>query len=204
MIEDDAMSVSSVASSQSTLSSMSSLSSASTTSNSDLPLREHLERDLSKEKYRCAICMEFIRKEQKIWSCPHCYVVLHMFCMKEWMFSNLDTATRDSLPKQARSVSRAFSLSLSLPGFLGYLHTHDVLSVLTRCPQCRMELHVPTILSGCYCGNGLITTAVPTTCLRCLTPAAASAVGRADPSVRTPAATCVIRAPATPAAPSSP
>lgn len=60
------MSVSSVASSQSTLSSMSSLSSASTTSNSDLPLREHLERDLSKEKYRCAICMEFIRKEQKI------------------------------------------------------------------------------------------------------------------------------------------
>lgn len=108
VIEDDAMSVSSVASSQSTLSSMSSLSSASITSNSDLPLREHLERDLSKEKYRCAICMEFIRKEQKIWSCPHCYVVLHMFCMKEWMFSNLDTATRDSLPKQARSVSRAF------------------------------------------------------------------------------------------------
>ena len=49
VIEDDAMSVSSVASSQSTLSSMSSLSSASTTSNSDLPLREHLERDLSKE-----------------------------------------------------------------------------------------------------------------------------------------------------------
>ena len=49
-----------------------------------------------------------------------------------------------------------FFLSLSLPGFLGYLHTHDVLSVLTRCPQCRMELHVPTILSGCYCGNGLI------------------------------------------------
>lgn len=153
VIEDDAMSVSSVASSQSSLSSM---SSTSTYSTSDLPLRERLERDLSNEKYRCAICMEFIRKEQKIWSCPHCFVVLHMFCMKEWMFSNLDTATRDSLPKQARSVSRSFSLVSSPSGFLGYLHTHDVLSVLTRCPQCRMELHVPTILSGCFCGNGLI------------------------------------------------
>ena len=153
VIEDDAMSVSSVASSQSTLSSM---SSTSTYSTSDLPLRERLERDLSNEKYRCAICMEFIRKEQKIWSCPHCFVVLHMFCMKEWMFSNLDTATRDGLPKQARSVSRFVSFFLSPTGFLGYLHTHDVLTVLTRCPQCRMELHVPTILSGCFCGNGII------------------------------------------------
>ncbi len=142
--ESDAISVASTASTVSTL------------STSDLPLRDRLERDLVRQKYRCAICMDFVGKKNKIWSCPDCYVVLHMNCMKEWMFNNLDAATKEMLPKQARDVTSACWLSLSCVEFLGYLHTHDVFHVLTRCPQCRAELQVPTILSGCFCGNGVI------------------------------------------------
>ena len=34
-----------------------------------------------------------------------------MNCMKEWMFNNLDAATKETLPKQARDVSSLFPLS---------------------------------------------------------------------------------------------
>ena len=91
--ESDAVSVTSTASTVSTL------------STSDLPLRDRLERDLERQKYRCAICMDFVLKKNKIWSCPECFVILHMNCMKEWMFNNLDAATKEMLPKQARDVT---------------------------------------------------------------------------------------------------
>ena len=94
--DDDNMSVAST---------VSTLSSVSTISNSDLPLRERLERDLGRQKYTCAICMDTIKRHQLIWSCRECFVVLHLFCMKEWIFKYLDTVTMDSLPKQAREPS---------------------------------------------------------------------------------------------------
>lgn len=95
----------SVASTVSAMSTISTLSSVSTISNSDLPLRERLERDLGHQKYTCAICMDTIKRHQLIWSCRECFVVLHLFCMKEWIFKYLDTVTMDSLPKQARDPS---------------------------------------------------------------------------------------------------
>ena len=67
--------------------------------------RERLERDLGHQKYTCAICMDTIKRHQLIWSCRECFVVLHLFCMKEWIFKYLDTVTMDSLPKQARDPS---------------------------------------------------------------------------------------------------
>lgn len=100
--DDDNMSVASTVSAVSTIST---LSSVSTISNSDLPLRERLERDLGHQKYTCAICMDTIKRHQLIWSCRECFVVLHLFCMKEWIFKYLDTVTMDSLPKQARDPS---------------------------------------------------------------------------------------------------
>ena len=43
-------------------------------------------------------------------------------------------------------------------GFLGYLHTKGVATVISRCVLCRKEMQIPTLLSGCFCGNGLINT----------------------------------------------
>ena len=46
----------------------------------------------------------------------------------------------------------------SYVGFLGYLHTKGVATVISRCVLCRTEMQIPTLLSGCFCGNGLINT----------------------------------------------
>lgn len=99
-LEEDAMSVTSTASTFSTLTTASSLS----TSTSDLPLRERLEAEMMRKRYHCPVCMESIVKSHKIWSCPCCYAIIHIHCMKQWMFSNLDAVTKDSLPKQAKDV----------------------------------------------------------------------------------------------------
>ena len=40
--------------------------------------------------------------------------------------------------------------------FLGYLHNQGVDSVVTKCPVCRGEQQVSTILSGCFCGHGMV------------------------------------------------
>ena len=125
---------------------MSTLSTHSSLSCADLPLRERLESELSRERYSCAICMEVIRKQQLIWSCPSCYVVLHLHCMKQWIVRYLDSATLATIPSFARDSSKALS----------YLHGKGVATVLTRCPFCRSEQRVPTILSGCYCGRGML------------------------------------------------
>ena len=103
--DDDNLSVASTVSTLSTVSTMSTMSSMSTISNSDLPLRERLERDLGRQKYTCAICMDVIRKRQLIWSCRECFVVLHLQCMKQWIFKYLDTVTLESIPKLARDPS---------------------------------------------------------------------------------------------------
>ena len=42
--------------------------------------------------------------------------------------------------------------------FLGYLHNQGVESIVTKCPFCRGEHQVSTILSGCFCGHGMINT----------------------------------------------
>lgn len=128
-----------------TLSVASTVSNFSTTS-SDLPLRDKLERELQKQRYYCPICMDVVKRQQLIWSCHECFCVIHLQCMKQWIFRNLDTVTLESLPKLARDPSK----------FLGYLNNHGSPTVLTRCPVCRGEQQVPCILSGCYCGHGMI------------------------------------------------
>ena len=116
------------------------------TSSSDLPLREKLERELLKQTYLCPICMDSVKHHQLIWSCHGCYCIIHLQCMKRWIFQNLDPITLSSLPKLAKDPAK----------FLSYLHNHGTAAVLTRCPVCRSEQQVPCILSGCFCGNGMI------------------------------------------------
>ena len=100
-VDDDNMSVSSTTSTMSTLS-FASTASFLSTGKTDMPLRERLELEFMRNKYQCPICMDRVSRSHKIWSCPNCYAVLHIHCMKQWMFSNLDAATKDSLPKQAK------------------------------------------------------------------------------------------------------
>lgn len=135
-----------MASTVSTVSTASTVSTHSSLSSADLPLRDRLERELSRERYACAICMEVIQKKQLIWSCPSCYVVLHLHCMKQWIVKYLDDATLNAIPRHARDPFKA----------LGYLHGKGVEFVQTRCPFCRSDQKVPTILSGCYCGRGML------------------------------------------------
>ncbi|XP_068242423.1 protein shuttle craft-like [Palaemon carinicauda] len=46
--------------------------------------RETMIKEMFKETYTCAICLENIRRRDKVWSCHKCYAILHVKCASSW------------------------------------------------------------------------------------------------------------------------
>ena len=46
----------------------------------EIPLGQKVHEDIDSGKYECCICSESIDREDKIWHCGQCWIVLHYDC----------------------------------------------------------------------------------------------------------------------------
>ncbi len=49
-----------------------------------------LTKKLESGRYECVICIASIGKKAQVWACSHCYVVLHLACVKTWASKSSD------------------------------------------------------------------------------------------------------------------
>mmetsp|Transcript_21792 Transcript_21792/g.43766 ORF Transcript_21792/g.43766 Transcript_21792/m.43766 type:complete len:1009 (+) Transcript_21792:397-3423(+) len=84
---------------------------------------------LEANTYTCAVCTEVVGKREPVWSCPRCYVILHLQCVRDW--------AKSLVPK----------------GDDGNPLDVDQDSFRWRCPGC--QLWVPGIprTVRCFCGK---------------------------------------------------
>ena len=118
--------------SDSAASTLSSVSTMSAMSTSDLPLRDKLEKELMKQRYFCPICMDVVKRNQLIWSCRECYCVIHLQCMKQWVFQNLDQTTLASLPKLAKDPFKFWDIFI-ITALQQWLHVVLYVVVSNKC-----------------------------------------------------------------------
>ncbi|GFT66664.1 NF-X1-type zinc finger protein NFXL1 [Nephila pilipes] len=67
-------------------------------------ISEFLQDTLTSRAVVCLICIESVKRNDKIWSCQNCYCMLHLECIQKWakdslyhLSSNLDEKKKNSL-----------------------------------------------------------------------------------------------------------
>lgn len=51
--------------------------------------REYLQDILTSGALVCLICIESIKRNDKTWSCEHCYGIFHLYCIQKWAKDSL-------------------------------------------------------------------------------------------------------------------
>ncbi|GFY46849.1 NF-X1-type zinc finger protein NFXL1 [Trichonephila inaurata madagascariensis] len=52
-------------------------------------IREFLQDTLTSGAVVCLICIESVKRNDKIWSCQNCYCMLHLECIQKWAKDSL-------------------------------------------------------------------------------------------------------------------
>ncbi|CAL1287464.1 unnamed protein product [Larinioides sclopetarius] len=92
-------------------------------------ITEYLQDILTSGAVVCLICIESVKRNDKIWSCESCYCILHLTCIQKW--------AKDSM----------YHLSASL--------NEDKGSLKWCCPKCRFDYEPSKQPSKyfCFCGK---------------------------------------------------
>ncbi|XP_035220753.1 NF-X1-type zinc finger protein NFXL1-like isoform X2 [Stegodyphus dumicola] len=94
--------------------------------------REFLQDILTSGAVVCLICIESVKRNDKIWSCRHCFCMLHLSCIQKW--------AKDSL----------FNLSANSE------RDQDIKYLKWCCPKCRSQYSSEERPTKCFCFCGKI------------------------------------------------
>lgn len=50
--------------------------------------REKLTREIDGGRLECLVCFDLIKPYSSVWSCPHCYHIMHLNCVIKWADSS--------------------------------------------------------------------------------------------------------------------
>jgi hypothetical protein len=94
--------------------------------NKDGNLRYNLMVELSEGTYKCLICLETIQPVESIWTCPSCYVPIHLNCAEQWARRNANSSNSSKSNKDNKGW---------------------------KCPNCRLIIKSVPSKYLCYCGK---------------------------------------------------
>ncbi|KAK4147924.1 uncharacterized protein C8A04DRAFT_8826 [Dichotomopilus funicola] len=90
----------------------------------DLPTRIH--EDIDRRQYECVICTNEVLRNSKVWSCPVCWTVTHLHCVKKWHTNQMKEKEENQRPNQPEGW---------------------------RCPGCNSSLVEQPGPHRCWCGK---------------------------------------------------